>query len=132
MATRKQIEANRANSKHSSGPKTKNGRLNSSRNALRHGLSRRWAAADKTEVETLASVLLMDSASMQAKSASELAQSELKLLRIRRVRGEMLGLLLLKDCTAQGLKRLLALDRYERSARAKRRRAGDGMGRDKV
>jgi hypothetical protein len=39
MATEKQIAANRANAKFSTGPKTLAGRLKSSRNAYRHGLS---------------------------------------------------------------------------------------------
>jgi hypothetical protein len=39
MATEKQIAANRANAKRSTGPKTAAGRARSSRNAYRHGLS---------------------------------------------------------------------------------------------
>jgi hypothetical protein len=39
VATAKQIAANRANARLSTGPKTDSGRFNSSRNAFRHGLS---------------------------------------------------------------------------------------------
>jgi hypothetical protein len=39
MATEKQIAANRANAQKSTGPRTAAGRLKSSRNAFRHGLS---------------------------------------------------------------------------------------------
>jgi hypothetical protein len=39
MATEKQIAANRANAQKSTGPKTAAGKLTSSRNAYRHGLS---------------------------------------------------------------------------------------------
>jgi hypothetical protein len=39
MASEKQIVANRANGGRSKGPKTAAGRLKSSRNAFRHGLS---------------------------------------------------------------------------------------------
>ena len=39
MATEKQIAANRANARRSTGPRTALGKLTSSRNALRHGLS---------------------------------------------------------------------------------------------
>jgi hypothetical protein len=39
MATEKQIAADRANAQKSMGPKTAAGRLKSSGNALRHGLS---------------------------------------------------------------------------------------------
>jgi hypothetical protein len=39
MASEKQIAANRANAKRSTGPKTAAGKLRSSRNAFLHGLS---------------------------------------------------------------------------------------------
>jgi len=39
MATERQIKANRENAKRSTGPKTAAGRLKSSRNSFRHGLS---------------------------------------------------------------------------------------------
>ena len=39
MATEKQIAANRANARRSTGPKTVAGKMASSRNAFRHGLS---------------------------------------------------------------------------------------------
>ena len=39
MATEKQIAANRANASRSTGPKSLPGRMKSSRNAFRHGLS---------------------------------------------------------------------------------------------
>jgi hypothetical protein len=40
MASEKQIAANRANAMRSTGPKPAAGKLRSSRNAFRHGLSR--------------------------------------------------------------------------------------------
>ena len=46
MATHKQIAANRANAKRSTGPKTKKGKLRSSMNAWRHGLSAKAVVAD--------------------------------------------------------------------------------------
>jgi hypothetical protein len=42
MASEKQIAANRANAMRSTGPKTRAGKLASSRNAYRHGLSGPW------------------------------------------------------------------------------------------
>jgi hypothetical protein len=41
MASQKQLEANRANAKQSTGPKTAQGKSRSSLNALKHGLSAR-------------------------------------------------------------------------------------------
>ena len=40
MATRRQLEANRANARRSTGPRTTAGKQATSRNALRHGLNR--------------------------------------------------------------------------------------------
>src|SRR5258708_28510515 len=49
MATDKQIAANRANCKRSTGPKTPAGQLKSSRNAFRHGLSLPLSADPQTQ-----------------------------------------------------------------------------------
>ena len=38
MLSKKKFDANRANAKHSTGPKTKNGKLKSSKNAIKHGI----------------------------------------------------------------------------------------------
>lgn len=46
MASRRQIEANRANAEKSTGPRTSVGKAISSRNAYQHGLSRWNEAAD--------------------------------------------------------------------------------------
>ena len=48
MATEKQIRANRENAKRSTGPKTAAGRMKSSRNAFRHGLSLKMYLDDDT------------------------------------------------------------------------------------
>lgn len=45
MASKRQIEANRANATKSTGPRTSTGKVISSRNAYRHGLSR-WDDSD--------------------------------------------------------------------------------------
>lgn len=111
MASERQVAANRANSKQSTGPKTWKGRLTSCRNALRHGLSRpsldNLAAAAAIEEEArreCGEVLL---------AVKELALAKLELSRIRRVRTEMVSALLEKG-DRELLKRLKAIERYER------------------
>jgi hypothetical protein len=68
------------------GPKTAAGRLKSSRNALRHGLSCPLPLdpAMSAKVEAIAQALTGEGASQdQVTSAAEFAQAQLELLRIR-------------------------------------------------
>jgi hypothetical protein len=51
MATARQIAANRRNAQRSTGPRTAAGKSTSSRNALRHGLSRPQEMNAVTEAE---------------------------------------------------------------------------------
>ena len=91
MASEKQIAANRANAKRSTGPRSAVGKLKSSRNAYRHGLScpiwfDRVASA---KVEALTRLLVGEGASgQQLAAAAEFVEAQLELLRIP-VRREM-------------------------------------------
>lgn len=52
MASKRQLEANRANARRSSGPRTPNGKASSSSNALKHGLTARFELmADENPAE---------------------------------------------------------------------------------
>jgi hypothetical protein len=124
MATEKQITANRANAKRSTGPKTKNGRRASSRNALRHGLSCAFQLYDLVprDVESLIQALVHENASDdEFVAARRIAQAQLNLLRVRSVRSKLIESLDPTCCNVDELRRLMALDRYERIARTKRR-----------
>ena len=126
MATEKQIAANRANAKRSTGPKTAPGRLKSSRNAFRHGLSLPLPLDMKTsaKADAIGRALTRDQASEEQRvAATEVAQAQLELLRIRAVRAELTALVDLASGNLEQLQRLAALDRYERFAHTKRRRA---------
>jgi hypothetical protein len=125
MATEKQIAANRANSKRSTGPKTKLGRLKSSRNAFRHGLSS-TLPMNPPGIESIAQALTT-AAGEHLSAARELAQTELELLRVRHVRGDMIASLL-KCWEPRQIRHLAALGRYERCALAKRKRAEGRLG----
>jgi hypothetical protein len=125
MATEKQIAANRANSKRSTGPKTGIGRIKSGRNAFRHGLS---LPADAAEIETLTGAFaegfsIAGGGAPELLAVRQLAMAHFELLRVRRVRERLLASLDCRDCRPRDLRRLIALTRYERIALAKRRKA---------
>jgi hypothetical protein len=60
-------------------------------------------------------------------SAEDLARAQAELIRIRSIRMEHLAKVDLNDCTLEEMKRLAALDRYERYALTKRRRASQAL-----
>ena len=126
MATEKQITANRANAKRSTGPKTARGKMVSSRNAYRHGLSGPLSLDCNTsaKIEAIAQAVTGAGANEeQVVSAAEFARAQVELLRIRSTRANLLAKFELNQDNTQKLRRLVALDRYERYARTKRRRA---------
>jgi hypothetical protein len=119
MATERQIAANRANAKHSTGPKTKRGCRTSSNNALKHGLSRPLLTDGlfSTVVDDLTRTLVDDAASDERHvAARRVAQAQM-------VRASLMASLDFERCDCSELRRLMVLDRYERIARAKRRLA---------
>jgi hypothetical protein len=59
----------------------------------------------------------------QLTSTMEVAHAHVELLRIRRVRAELMAAIDVACCDPHQLRRLVALDRYERYAHTKRRRA---------
>lgn len=120
MASRHQIEANRANAKRSTGPKTEVGKARSSRNAFRHGLSR-WEP-EESSADVLVAVI--GPALMQPfgdVAALDLAHAGLQLAGVRDVRLRLLAALL-ADPDSVRTQDLAGLERYERAARARQRR----------
>jgi hypothetical protein len=130
MATEKQIVANRANAKRSTGPKTKMGRRASSRNALRHGLSCPSPMDESISIDiaNLTRTLVREGANDdQRAAAKQLAQAQVDLSRVRMVRATLMASLDLERCNFSELRRLMVLDRYERIARAKRGMAANKL-----
>jgi len=125
MATERQISANRANAKRSTGPKTNRGRHVSSRNAVRHGLSCSLLMQPTVsiDIERLVQALIRSGAEeCESDAAHHIARAHLELQRVRTIRAELLASL--DPCGGAAiLHQLLALERYERVARGKRRRA---------
>jgi hypothetical protein len=139
MASAKQIAANRANAQRSTGPTTALGKMKSSRNSFRHGLS--WPLppdlATSSKVEALARALTpRDAGDAEWTSAMEFATAQIELVRIRTIRTALLRAVDIGNLDTQGLQQLASLDRYERYAHTKRRRAslkfGDGNRQDNV
>src|SRR6516165_7024100 len=123
MATAKQIAANRRNAQRSTGPRTAAGRSVSSRNALRHGLSlpQEKDAATKATINELAQLIAADHSNDQKLiDSEEAAAALLDLMRIRKVRHQMLATIDLATAAPEQLQRLLAIDRYESRARTRR------------
>jgi hypothetical protein len=133
MATAKQIAANRRNAQRSTGPRTAAGRSVSSRNALRHGLSlhQEKDAATRAAINELAQLIAPDGSDNQKLvDVEEAATALLDLMRIRKVRHQMLAAMDLATATPDELRRLLAIDRYESRARTRRRRASARLEQD--
>ena len=94
MATEKQIAANRNNAQKSTGPKTAAGRLKSSRNAYRHGLSLplHLDMSTSAKADAIARALADDqSDEEELAAAAEVARAHLELLRIRAARAELMS-----------------------------------------
>ena len=125
MTSQKKIQANRANSKKSTGPGTKHGRARVSQNARRHGLSVSIFAdvAHSAEIERMANEIVLQSENGETiELARRVAEAETDLARIRQARNSLLqrngGL----DKVAEDvLKQLIAMDRYERRAVSRRK-----------
>jgi hypothetical protein len=125
MATERQISANRANAKHSTGPKTGRGRGASSRNALRHGLSCSLPKQPffSIDIDELVQALIRPGADeTESEAVHAVVTAHLELQRVRLVRAELLASLDPSRGT-NFVRKLLTLERYERAARGRRRRA---------
>jgi hypothetical protein len=127
MATEKQVAANRANARRSTGPRTAVGKRKSSHNAYRHGLSGPMPLdlPSVAEVNLIARELAGEHATEdRVASAGDFASAQMELLRIRAIRTDQFAKVDLNDVSnLKVLQHLAALDRYERYALTKRRRA---------
>ena len=93
MTSPRKIIANRKNSLRSTGPKTAAGRARAAGNARRHGL-RVPVLSDpvlSAEVETMAREIAGDASSELMELARRIAEAEIDVMRIRRVRNDLLG-----------------------------------------
>jgi hypothetical protein len=131
MTSERKIAANRNNAKKSTGPRSEGGRSVSRQNALRHGLAVSIGneSAFGGDVEDLAK-LLSSASGLQGVSgvAREAAEAQLDLSRIRKIRDCLYQMIYFVDGPASERlaelnDKLAKLERYERRAFSRRRRA---------
>jgi hypothetical protein len=135
MTSAKAIAANRRNARSSTGPRSAAGKRKVGANSLRHGVTASLPAdaAMGAEVGRIASVLAGPGASAARLAlVMPIAEAEAEVLRIRNARAAWINLETANlpsnpdresDAIVQSLKTLTRLDRYERRAMARRRRA---------
>jgi len=128
MATLRQILANRRNAKLSTGPRTAAGKARSSLNGFCHGLHASLGQQTVQEVEELTKVLVAEYGEESIVAARDAAQAEIDLRRVHEVRQRILDRSPLEDPSRHDeipdwIAELARLDRYERSARFRQRKA---------
>jgi hypothetical protein len=122
MTSLKQIAANRRNALKSTGPITARGKARVSRNALRHGLSVpvNRASVEAADIEEFALQLVGDAASRtEIDLARVVAAAQLELVRIHCEK----QLVLTSGVSSPEIKAIRRLERYERRANSRRKRA---------
>jgi hypothetical protein len=129
MTSDRKIASNRSNAKKSTGPRSKAGQRRSRLNALRHGLAVAIGSQPSynEDIENLAKALAGDGC-LPTEFARQVAEAELDLLRIRKMRASQLNAVAGNPGAASeafaGLAENLAkLERYERRAYSRRKRA---------
>jgi hypothetical protein len=131
MTSGRKIAANRNNAKKSTGPRSEGGRSVSRHNALRHGLAVSIGneSAFGGDVEDLAKLLSSASGLHSASGvAREAAEAQLDLSRIRNIRDCLYETIYFvdtdaPDCLIELNDKLAKLERYERRAFSRRKRA---------
>jgi hypothetical protein len=122
MTSLKQIAANRRNALKSTGPITAQGKARAGHNALRHGLSVpvNRASAEAADIEEFALQLVGNAASRtETDLARAVAAAQLDLDRIHCEK----QLVLTSGVSPPEIKAIRLLDRYERRAKSRRKRA---------
>jgi hypothetical protein len=121
----KQIAANRRNATRSTGPVTAQGKASASRNARRHGLSVPvcHTSAVAADIREFALQLAGDASSRtESDLARAAAEAQLELLRIRCEKHLLLEVLM-SGVSSPDMQAIKRLDRYERRANSRRKRA---------
>jgi hypothetical protein len=123
MTSDRMLAANQKNAKKSTGPKSNVGKYRSARNALSHGLAIPVGniAALRSDIETLALIIARANGRKAITELSrQAAEAQLEILRIRKARAAIYAIETNHD---ELTIRLAGLERYERRAFSRRKRA---------
>ena len=139
MTSERRIAANRKNAKHSTGPRTRRGRSRASRNSVRHGLEgvNFGVAGLSKKVRRLAKAICRDDSDpFRYEQAVIIAESQILIAQVRAARISALEMRPRQDAQQEEpelhdsvlrirrvLPELLSLERYERRALSRRKRA---------
>jgi hypothetical protein len=131
MTSDRKIESNRKNAKKSTGPRSEAGQRRSRRNALHHGLAIAIGSdpSFSEDIKRLASALAQGRSGPNIREiALQVAEAEIDLLRIRKLRASRFNSILSNlesklDDHSQLDEELAKLERYERRAFSRRKRA---------
>jgi hypothetical protein len=134
MTTSRQQTANRENARASTGPRTAAGQARAKRNARRHGLAarNRLSGGLAKEVHALAHRIAGSNPSTAVLTAAgRIAEAQIDVVQVRAARRQLIappglsneGTFVWSDVAKQ----LRALDRYERRALSRRKRASEDL-----
>jgi hypothetical protein len=133
MTSSRQQIANRNNARSSTGPKTVAGRMRAKRNARRHGLAarNRLAGAVGNEAQALMHQIAgSNPSSAVLTAAGRIAEAQIDVVQVRAARRQLIAAGLNYEGTfvwSDLAKQLRALDRYERRALSRRKRASEDL-----
>jgi len=133
MTTSRRQTANRKNARASTGPRTAAGQARAKRNARRHGLAarNRLSGTLPNEVKALAyRIAGSNPSSAVLTAAGRIAEAQIDLVQVRAARQQLIAPSLSDEETfvwSDVAKQLRALDRYERRALSRRKRASEDL-----
>jgi hypothetical protein len=125
MPSHRKLLANRRNATRSTGPRSREGKAKASRNALRHGLARVFnrTGADREQITALAKAICPEDDEPCLQQAVLVAECQHLLHRVHAARAALLESTSAGANLRSAVPVLNQLERYERRAWSRRRRA---------